>query len=635
MRRILIAAMVFLLISGGALAAKQTLRGDISLLTTDVTTGDEGEVIAALNGLQDDVDTLESGTIAALVTEDINCTDDALIADDLEVGGDLTVTGSASIGGGYIASGVVQDDLQMAAGKDLTCAAGASELDFSSGTGPTKTTTGEITIGGGTNAITLSGPVTGASAKDWSMVGASTFVIGSTGMDSVGGTINLLDAIAGTSATFSSTLASGAQTVTGGVTASGTVQGEQITSTDDMQVADDLSVLGDMTVAGSFGTEDMVLTDDLTVGDDADVVGDLTAGTITSDAGVTATGTVQGEQITSTDDATIAGDLTAGGLVSVNDTTVGGALDVDGATTLDGLTVAEASTFNEPITIDKADGTAPMVITSTTKVSNLNVDQVDGLGDGDLIEADGTQALTAAWDAGSFGITAETFISDVETGTAPFTVASTTAVSNLNVDQVDGKDSTAFCLLDGTQALAADWDVGDFDLQATDVRIDNALDVTGAATFTATVVAEDLNSTDDAVVADDLSVGGLATIGETLGVAGLTTVSAVAVGVNDTTTAEEVTLTSADLKTLYAIDASGATVTLTLPAADTVTGRLYMIAADADMGGYNIVLATTGGGKLGGTQGADTLTSTDATAAVQLISDGTNYQIVSMRGTWS
>lgn len=149
------------------------------------------------------------------------------------------------------------------------------------------------------------------------------------------------------------------------------------------------------------------------------------------------------------------------------------------------------------------------------------------------------------------------------------------------------------------------------------------------------LVTEDINCTDDALISGDLSVLGLATVGETLGVTGLTTVSAVAVGVNDTTTDENPTITASDLETLYPIDASGATVTFTLPAADTVTGRLYMITADADMGENNIILATTGAGKLGGSQGGDTLTSTDADAAVQLISDGTNYQIVSMRGAWA
>lgn len=51
---------------------------------------------------------------------------------------------------------------------------------------------------------------------------------------------------------------------------------------------------------------------------------------------------------------------------------------------------------------------------------------------------DGTRMLTAAWDAGSWQIRAETFQSDIATGTAPLTVASTTVVTNLNADTVDG-----------------------------------------------------------------------------------------------------------------------------------------------------------------------------------------------------
>ena len=46
---------------------------------------------------------------------------------------------------------------------------------------------------------------------------------------------------------------------------------------------------------------------------------------------------------------------------------------------------------------------------------------------------DGTRALSADWDAGSFEIRAQTFESDVITGTAPFVIASTTKVDNLHV----------------------------------------------------------------------------------------------------------------------------------------------------------------------------------------------------------
>lgn len=58
---------------------------------------------------------------------------------------------------------------------------------------------------------------------------------------------------------------------------------------------------------------------------------------------------------------------------------------------------------------------------------------VTGVG---LVRADGTTPLTADWDVGAFDITAKRLISDVATGTAPLTVASTTVVTNLKADTV-------------------------------------------------------------------------------------------------------------------------------------------------------------------------------------------------------
>lgn len=163
------------------------------------------------------------------------------------------------------------------------------------------------------------------------------------------------------------------------------------------------------------------------------------------------------------------------------------------------------------LTLSQAIGTAPMTITSTTKVNNLNADMLDGSHDtafvkltavlGDVIYGDvtpawakltgnitttkkylsqtgtgtisaaptwaqidhgadlagladddhtqyllasGARALTANWDAGSYEIRAQTFQSDMVTGTAPFTIASTTVVANLNADLVDGQHAAAF-----------------------------------------------------------------------------------------------------------------------------------------------------------------------------------------------
>lgn len=71
---------------------------------------------------------------------------------------------------------------------------------------------------------------------------------------------------------------------------------------------------------------------------------------------------------------------------------------------------------------------------------------------------DGTRPLTANWDAGDFRITAKTLASDVATGTAPLVVASTTAVSNLNADLLDGYEGAAFPRKAEAAVITGAWD---------------------------------------------------------------------------------------------------------------------------------------------------------------------------------
>ena len=58
--------------------------------------------------------------------------------------------------------------------------------------------------------------------------------------------------------------------------------------------------------------------------------------------------------------------------------------------------------------------------------------------------ADGTRALSDNWDAGNYEIRSSTFESDVTTGTAPLTIASTTLVSNLNADKLDNQEGSYY-----------------------------------------------------------------------------------------------------------------------------------------------------------------------------------------------
>ncbi|KKN79015.1 hypothetical protein LCGC14_0344910 [marine sediment metagenome] len=65
-----------------------------------------------------------------------------------------------------------------------------------------------------------------------------------------------------------------------------------------------------------------------------------------------------------------------------------------------------------------------------------------------FLKRDGTTKLTADWNAGSQKIRAKTLQSDVSTGTAPLTVASTTKVSNLNADLLDSQTGTYYLASD-------------------------------------------------------------------------------------------------------------------------------------------------------------------------------------------
>ena len=69
----------------------------------------------------------------------------------------------------------------------------------------------------------------------------------------------------------------------------------------------------------------------------------------------------------------------------------------------------------------------------------------------DYVLIDGTREMTDDWDIGPHELRAETVHVDVTTGTAPFIVASTTLVDNLNADLLDGSEEAVFSYIDGTR----------------------------------------------------------------------------------------------------------------------------------------------------------------------------------------
>lgn len=105
-------------------------------------------------------------------------------------------------------------------------------------------------------------------------------------------------------------------------------------------------------------------------------------------------------------------------------------------------------------------GDIPDLSATYATVAYTDHGALSGLGDDDHTQyllADGTRALSADWDAGSFEVRAQTLYADVATGTAPLTIASTTLVSNLNADLLDGQHGSYYLDLGnatGTLALA-------------------------------------------------------------------------------------------------------------------------------------------------------------------------------------
>lgn len=89
------------------------------------------------------------------------------------------------------------------------------------------------------------------------------------------------------------------------------------------------------------------------------------------------------------------------------------------------------------ITSTLATGTAPLVVASTTKVANLNADLLDGADWASPAAIGSVSPSSGAFTTGAFS---GQLTSTVSTGTAPMVISSTTKVTNLNVDLLDGGD---------------------------------------------------------------------------------------------------------------------------------------------------------------------------------------------------
>lgn len=111
------------------------------------------------------------------------------------------------------------------------------------------------------------------------------------------------------------------------------------------------------------------------------------------------------------------------GFVGVGSTNPTAKLDVTGSVKTSSQLISTVPT-----------GTSPLSVNSTTVVTNLNADLLDGVSWGNV----NTNILTSGTVQGT------QLISSVSTGTSPLTVTSTTAVTNLNADLLDGQHGSYY-----------------------------------------------------------------------------------------------------------------------------------------------------------------------------------------------
>jgi hypothetical protein len=124
-------------------------------------------------------------------------------------------------------------------------------------------------------------------------------------------------------------------------------------------------------------------------------------------------------------------------------TETGLSISSKGAITLTGNLTARQLVSNV------ATGTAPLVVSSTTQVTNLNASQLGGLGASAFAKVGSANTFTGNQSVTGNVSATKQLISTVATGTAPLSVNSTTEVPNLNANFLGGFPASAFAFVAG------------------------------------------------------------------------------------------------------------------------------------------------------------------------------------------
>jgi hypothetical protein len=230
-----------------------------------------------------------------------------------------------------------------------------------------------------------------------------------------------------------------------------------------------LDVVGSAQLSGALAVNgDSITADGATLvvnaAGNVDVQDALNADSITSDAGVSV---AAGNSYTGAGAVT----LSSGGSAALTLDSASGTVTIAASDTLgNGTWSVNSSGVGTSLTSTDLSCTnciGPTEITDLTLATDTAGDFVNSVTGGSGISSTGATsgenishtlslgALTGDWDAGGYEIRASTLESDVTTGTAPFTIASTTVVTNLNADLLDGVSSASFLRSDGSDAFTS------------------------------------------------------------------------------------------------------------------------------------------------------------------------------------
>lgn len=106
--------------------------------------------------------------------------------------------------------------------------------------------------------------------------------------------------------------------------------------------------------------------------------------------------------------------------------------------------------------------------------------------------------------------------------------------------------------------------------------------------------------------------------------------------VRSSTTAANVTITPDDSGTLFVNLATNASITYTLPTVAASAGKVYWF-MNAGSTSYSVIISSTTTNFVGGDSAASTTMTSDAVIGsnAMVVSDGTNYYLLAVTGTWT